>query len=199
MKYIHSKIFLLSVSTVLCLIVSPVSGAGQGNRAAQQQQSPGANNQIAATFEKRVKDYVRLREGLEAKMPKLSKDSTPEEIKAHKVALEQKVRAARAGARQGDIFTPEAAAYIRAIIRAFPREDKQELRETVLEADTKGVPLRVNYAYPETKELTQMPPTLLLKLPQLPKQIRYRYVGRHLILMDRENGLIIDYMLDALP
>ena len=44
-----------------------------------------------------------------------------------------------------------------------------------------------------------MPPTLLLKLPQLPKQVRYRFVGRHMILMDRENDLIIDYMLDALP
>ena len=146
-----------------------------------------------------MKEYVKLREGLEGKMPKLSKDSTPEEIKAHKVALEKLVREARAGARQGDIFTPEAADYIRAIIRSFPSEDQKELRETALEADTKGVPLRVNYAYPETKELVQMPPTLLLKLPQLPKQIRYRYVGRHMILMDRENDLIIDYMLNALP
>lgn len=73
------------------------------------------------------------------------------------------------------------------------------MRETVLEADTKGVPLRVNYTYPETKELVEMPPTLLMKLPLLPKQVRYRFVNRHLLLVDRENSLIIDYMLDALP
>jgi hypothetical protein len=38
-----------------------------------------------------------------------------------------------------------------------------------------------------------------LKLPQLPKQVKYRFVGRHLLLVDRENGLIVDYMKNALP
>jgi hypothetical protein len=33
----------------------------------------------------------------------------------------------------------------------------------------------------------------------LPQQVRYRYVGRNLLLVDRENGLIIDFMTDALP
>jgi hypothetical protein len=44
-----------------------------------------------------------------------------------------------------------------------------------------------------------MPPTLLLRLPHLPKQIRYRFVGPNLLLVDRENGLIIDFMNNALP
>jgi len=57
----------------------------------------------------------------------------------------------------------------------------------------------VNYPYPETKDLTQMPPTLLLKLPQLPKEVKYRFVGRHLLLVDTDNGLIVDYMTNALP
>lgn len=53
------------------------------------------------TFGKRVKDYVALREGVEGKMPKLSKDATPEQIEAHKKAFQERVRAARAGAKQG--------------------------------------------------------------------------------------------------
>jgi hypothetical protein len=73
------------------------------------------------------------------------------------------------------------------------------VREEILEAETAGVPLKVNYTYPESKELVQVPPTLLLKLPQLPKQVKYRFVGRHLLLVDRENGLIVDYMLNAFP
>lgn len=44
-----------------------------------------------------------------------------------------------------------------------------------------------------------MPPTLLLNLPQLPKQVRYRFVGRNLLLVGRENGLIVDYLTGALP
>ena len=110
------------------------------------------------------------------------------------------MRAARLNAKPGELFTPAIAKHIRATIKKEYRgRDRVELRATVLEADTKGIPLRVNYAYPENKELVEMPPTLLLKLPQLPKQLRYRFIGRNMALVDRENELIIDYMLDALP
>lgn len=151
-------------------------------------------------FEKRVKEYVSMREGLEAKMPKLSKDATPEQIEAHKMALQKAVQGARASAKPGDLFEPVLAAHIRDVIKTeLKPATKQEVRETVREAEVKAVPLRVNYPYPDTQELLDMPPTLLLKLPQLPKQVRYRYVGRNMLLVDRENGLIIDFMPDALP
>jgi hypothetical protein len=163
---------------------------------AQQQTNP-----TAEAFEKRVKDYVKLREGIEEKLPKLSKEAKPEEIEVHKKQFQQSVRAARTGAKQGDMFTPDAANLIRAIIKEeFKGKDRVELRKTVLvEAENTGTPLRVNYPYPEVKEQLEMAPTLLLKLPQLPKQIRYRFVGRNMLLVDRENGLIIDYMTDAIP
>ncbi len=151
-------------------------------------------------FLERVRAYVALREGIENKLPKLSTQSTPEQIEAHETALEVKVRTARLGARRGEMFTPDVARHIRSTIKKEYRgRERVELRESVLEADTKGVALRVNYTYPEDKELVEMPPTLLLKLPQLPKQLRYRFVGRNMALVDRENELIIDYMLDALP
>ena len=56
-----------------------------------------------------------------------------------------------------------------------------------------------NAAYPEDKELVQMPPPLLLALPQLPKDLRYRFIGRSLVLMDRDGALILDVMRNALP
>ena len=90
---------------------------------------------------------------------------------------------------------------IRLIIKdEFKGKDRLELRQAVLkEAEVKAVPLRVNYPYPETQEQLEMPPTLLLRLPQLPKQLRFRFVSSNLLLIDRENGLIIDYMTNALP
>src|SRR5687767_1574138 len=122
------------------------------------------------------------------------------QIAAYQKSFMESLRAMRTGTKQGYIFDQETAEYFRTTIKTDvqPR-DKPEIRQTILEADTKGVPLRVNYPYPETKELTQIPPTLLLKLPQLPKEVKYRYVGRHLLLVDTDNNLIIDYMLDALP
>lgn len=74
-----------------------------------------------------------------------------------------------------------------------------ELRKTIFEAENKTVPLRINYPYPQSKEYTEMPPKLLLQLPQLPKELRYRFVGTNMLLVDRENNLIIDYMINALP
>lgn len=161
-----------------------------------------ANDQaVVKTFENRAKEYIKLREQLEEKMPKLSQEAKAEEIQAHKKQFQERVRAARVGAKHGDVFTPEAATLIRAIIKdEYKGKQRVELRDTVLrESDTKAVPLRVNYPYPESQEVLEMAPTLLLRLPQLPKQLRYRFVGHNLLLIDRENGLIVDYMTKALP
>ena len=84
---------------------------------------------------------------------------------------------------------------MRRLIRTeFKGQERAEVKETVLDAETGGIPLKVNYPYPETKEVSTMPPTLLLRLPQLPKELNYRFVGRHMLLIDKENGLILDYM-----
>jgi hypothetical protein len=160
-----------------------------------------ADKQIAEAFEKRAKDYSKMREALEEKMPKLSDEAKPEEIQAHKQKFQERVRNARLTAKRGDVFTPEATALIRKMIKEeFKGRERVEFRDTVLrEAENKAVPLRVNHPYPESQELMEMPPTLLLRLPQLPKQLRYRFVRQNLLLVDRENGLIVDYMTNALP
>ena len=105
----------------------------------------------------------RVPRAVDGQLPKLPKKATAEEIQAHKAALLKSVQAARAGAKHGDVFTPAASTLVRNIIKAeFKGRDRRELRETVFEAETKGVPIKVNAAYPEAKELTEMPPSLLL-------------------------------------
>lgn len=198
-KIFKGGVACAGLAVALFVSAAPSASAQTTGPAAQAQVSPKHKDAFAA-FEARVKEYVSMREGIEGKMPKLSKEAKPEEIEKHKEALQNAVRAARASAKQGDIFTAEAAGHIREVIKAeSPAGVKQEVRETVQDGEVKQVPLRVNYPYPESAELLEMPPTLLLRLPQLPKQMRFRYVGRSLLLMDRENGLIIDFMPDALP
>lgn len=194
---------MLGVLVMFGLTFSPISSIAQqtaGQQPDPLDSMPPKEREMVVAFRERVKDYAKLRESIEAKMPKLAKDSTPEQIQAHKNEFEERVRAARAGAKRGELFKPGIAAYIRKTIKSeYKGRELVELRKAVLEADTKGVPVRVNYTYPESKELVEMSPTLLLKLPQLPKQLRYRFVGRNMLLVDRENGLIVDYMLNALP
>jgi len=158
------------------------------------------DRKTVAVLESRAKAYVKLRNRIERKLPKLSKDSTPEQISAYKKAFEAGVRSARAGAKPGDIFTAGTAEYLRRLIRTeFKGQDRGELKETILEAETAGIPLKVNYPYPESMEVSTVPPTLLLKLPQLPMELNFRFTGRHMLLVDKENGLILDYLLSALP
>ncbi len=191
----RNTIFAIAATAIISLALSPALAQEQGAQVSAR------DKQAIATFEQHVKDYVKMREALEDKLPKLAADSKPEQIEAHKVSFQETVRTARTGAKQGDIFNPQIIEYIQLTIRdEFKGHERQELREKVLvEAETKAVPLRVNYPYPESEELVDMPPTLLLRLPQLPKQVKYRFVGKNLLLVDRENGLIIDYMLNAVP
>jgi len=177
--------------------------SGSVQQTAQPIQPPSvssADKRTIVAFENRVKAYMKLRNASKAKLPKLSKDSTPEQIESYRKSFEEKLRAARAGVHSGDVFRAGVAAYIRKTLRTeFQGKDRAELRDIVFEAETQGVPLRVNYPYPEKNELSEMPATLLIKLPQLPKEVRYRFVGRNMLLVDRDNNLIIDYMVDALP
>lgn len=155
---------------------------------------------LLKNYEKAIKQYVALRESVRKKLPPLSKDSTPEQITAYQKQFVEALRAHRGSAKQGYMFTAPVAKYIRDLVRKeFKGTDRVEVREAILEADTAGVPLKVNYPYPETKELTQIPPTLLLTLPTLPKEVKYRFIQRNLLLVDTDNGLIIDYMTNALP
>ena len=160
-----------------------------------------ADKETIKRFDERVKQYVSLRSSVKAKAPKLSKDSTPEQIQAAETALVAALGTARASAKPGDIFTPDIAQYIRTTLkREFKPEEKKEIRKVVLDKESNiPVTLRVNYPYPDPKEFVEMPATLLLKLPQLPKEVKYRYVNRNLILIDTDNNLIVDYMIDALP
>jgi len=161
---------------------------------------PISNEAVFADFKDRVRGYTENRETIESDMPALSKQATAEAIAAHKAALLKNVLAARKGAVRGQIFTPEAEKAIRTIIAThYSGRDSMELRKEVAEAENKTVPVKVNAVYPEAAELLEMPAKLLLALPELPKQVRYRFVGNNLLIVDRENHLIVDYMTNALP
>ena len=159
-----------------------------------------SDKQAIKVFESEVQEYVKLRNRVREKVPKLPKEATPEQIHTFMTAFQDATRAARSGAKQGEIFKPAVSEAIRATLKNhFRGEDRVELRKTIFEAENRSIPLRVNNPYPQSKEFTEMPPKLLLELPQLPKELRYRFVGRNMLLMDRENNLIVDYMVNALP
>src|SRR6185295_8788361 len=99
---------LLTIAATLCLTVFSYVGNGQVQQKTNAQISP-ADKQAIAAFENRVKEYVKLRNQVKDKLPKLSKDSTPEQIESYRKSFEEALRAARAGVKPGDIFNTAGA------------------------------------------------------------------------------------------
>lgn len=172
-----------------------VGSAGFGQKALAPEQKAAIDD-----FKTRVNAYSKLRSGVEAKLTKLPEKASKEQIQAYKDSFQLAIRAARPGAKQGDVLTPAAADAIRYMIStAYVGEDRRKLRETIFEAENTAVPVRANSTYPEAAEILETPPMLLLTLPQLPKDLKYRFVAGKLLLMDQENLLIVDYMPNAVP
>ena len=52
---------------------------------------------------------------------------------------------------------------------------------------------------PDTAALATVPPLLLNSLPRLPDNLQYRFMDRHIVLLDGDTRLIVDYILNVLP
>lgn len=187
------------ITTTLAVTVAFAQKATDSPALAPPPVTP-AEKKVIEAFENQVKEYVTLRKKVRENVPKLSKDSTPEQIEAYRTSLEDSLRNARKGAKRGEIFLPEVSAYIRRTLKKeFQGKDRKEIRDIAFETELTGVVLRVNYPYAQSAEMSEMPATLLAKLPQLPNELRYRFVGNNIILVDRESNLILDFMPNALP
>ena len=62
-----------------------------------------------------------------------------------------------------------------------------------------GVQPIVNRTMPDNAALATVPPLLLNNLPRLPDNLQYRFMGRHVVLMDGDTRIIVDYIRNVLP
>ena len=153
---------------------------------------------ILADFGDRVGKYLQSRKKVGGS-PKPAKE--PEKLANDRKQTAAKVRVERTDAQQGDIFTPEIAGFFRKQIAAtLAGPEGPKIRASLRRAEpVRGIALKVNAAYPATLPRQSTPPTLLLNLPRLPKDLEYRIVGRDLALHDTVTNLIVDFIPNAIP
>jgi hypothetical protein len=151
-------------------------------------------------FNDRVQEYVKMQKNLEASLSTLRPTMDAAQIVEHQHALARKIADARRDARRGDIFTHEGTERFRKIIRKAFRGPEGRLARKTIQQDTPSrvIVLHVNGVYPEDIPLITTPPTLLLKLPALPPELAYRFVGRDLTLKDVKASLIVDFIPNAI-
>ena len=152
------------------------------------------------TMNARLREYVDLHIKLEAGLPPLPVDATPEQIDSNQRTLEQRVREARATAKAGDLFTPDADPVIRSLIAAAFRADGGiQLKASILDDNPSSTRVGVNARYPDSVPVSTVPPQLLQTLPKLSEDLEYRFIGQHLIILDVHAHVVADVLENVFP
>ena len=132
---------------------------------------------MVPAFETRVQAYIALRQQLESQGPSSA------------AALAGRIRAARATARPGEMFTAALAVEIK---KSLTRALDSDTLKVIMDDNPGEIPSQVNDEYREGSPLSSMPPNILAALPRLPEGVEYRFVERHLILLDTPARVVID-------
>lgn len=157
---------------------------------------------IIEDFQRRVAKYVQLRNKVESKLPRLHTTSSPEKIAQHRHQLQDAIRLARSGATQGEIFTTPIQTEFRRLMKlAMQQADGKRVEKSMGSAEPVNIRPSVNYPYPDPGRipLQSTPPTILLNLPHLPKEMEYRFTSGTLILLDSRANMVIDFISNVSP
>jgi hypothetical protein len=164
---------------------------------ARSQGSLDAN--LVSDFERRAVRYMRLHNRIQKQGARQTHEGDIGENLVAQQAMAMRIRAARYEARRGDLFTPAIALALR---RALDPEIRgpaaRRVRELIREDAPATFALVVNGSFPEGEPRSTMPGNLLRILPQLPTGLEYRIIGRHLVLIDLDANIVVDYMLDIM-
>lgn len=178
-----------------------VAGAAAPSASAPQAAAgPPAEAAPIKEFHSAIADYLALRNGLRKEVSGPVKDSTSSQLNNASDALAGAIERARANAQVGAIFSEPVAAIFKRRIADAVRTEK--LRTALADIDDEGPALstpKVHLRLPVSEQLATMPPSLLVALPQLPKELEYRILGRNLVLRDVDASIILDYIPGAVP
>lgn len=164
------------------------------------------NVKAMAEFSRRVEDYVKVHRAAAASVPPLRSGTGAEEIATRQAALAEAIRARRPSAQRGDIFAPSVAPMIVGIAQAYLTSPEGAVARASLARENPGtetpataVPLVVNGPYEADVSLSTVPSPLLMRLPTLPREVEFRFVGKDLVLRDTSANIIADYLVDVAP
>ncbi len=177
---------------------APVTSKTSPELLHQQSSLVSADSGIVTDFDRRVKDFIQLRETLDRDVSKLPEKATPTQIDKHQRELGVAVARSRTQAKQGDIFVPGMQTYIRGVVRrVLSGPEGPRIKASLMDENPMDVKFDVNARYPDTIPMSTMPPDILAALPPLGKDLEYRFVGNRLVLLDLQSHLILDFVADT--
>ena len=168
---------------------------------ADQAKAVGAdpNAAVDQSFKARIDAYMKLRKEAVKDAPRLKETNDPAKIKAAQDAMSVQIRAARADAKQGDLLAPEIVAKFRRQLNPELKGDDGRDAKAVIKDDAPtNIPFKVNAKYPEGASVPTVPASLLVNLPTLPEPLQFRIIEKHLVLVDEDADVILDYALNII-
>jgi hypothetical protein len=186
------------VTVGVALLLWTPHGAGSQSTTPPKVNVPD-EKRVEAEFLRRVGEYAQLHKRLEAMLPKLPKDATPQQIDTDQRALLLLVAQARATAKPGDLFTSDTQRVIKQRFGVIFQGPQGQQAKRYIHDEPHPVTPEINKRYPDSVPLSTMPPRVLAQLPKLPDELEYRFVANHLILMDVHAHIMLDYVLNAIP
>ena len=144
---------------------------------------------IVADFSERLQKYVDLRSKLEEGLPPLRVTDDVAEIRRARRARAKAIQAARHDAREGDIFSPSISLEFKQVLAL---EMNAKTWAVIMDDNPGEFSHEINGIYPDGKPYSTVPGTILAALPALPDDVEYRFLGRHLVLLDVRAGVILD-------
>jgi hypothetical protein len=152
-----------------------------------------------AAFQQRIKEYLAWRNKVEGTVPQLTETSDPKKIAERERALGEALIKARGTPRRGEYFIPAFVPVLEQTIKQdFAKRTAAERKALMVELP-KGLKFDINVIYPSTIPLATFPANLLSALPNLPPELEYRIVYRHLILRDVEGNYVVDMVENIFP
>jgi hypothetical protein len=154
-------------------------------------------------FQARVDKYLAVQKQAVASVPPVPMEvNDPAVITKHQQQVAEALKKLRPNAMQGEIFTPATRQMLASTIQQQVKgKDGESAKATILgEGNPKTgesptpVKLAVNSTYPAAAPLSTVPPSVLMALPTLPKDLEFRFVGRDLILRDTRANVIVDFL-----
>lgn len=166
------------------------------------QAAAGASAEAAAIkqFDEAIAKYMALRLKLRSEVVGPVKESSSSQVTNASDALAGAIERARQDAHVGSMFdAPVATVIKRRIADAVRTENLVAVLADIDDEEQAGLSPKVHLRLPVSAQMATMPASLLNVLPQLPKELEYRILGRYLVLRDVDASLILDYIPAAVP
>lgn len=172
--------------------VSCILLAGYGCAA----RSSGSQNEFAH----RIEEYLEMRAAAVRQVGAVTPTATGSALNRQVDHLAETIKAFRRGYGPGVVVPRDTGIRMRKdLARRFDDPDGAGLLAAIRETQPMGFTPTINGRYPDAAPRSTVPPSLLAVLPPLPATLEYRFVGRDLLLLDRNTSVILDVVSDALP